>query len=131
MLSLCSAAALTIGMHIGSYHTADNERYNNINPGLYVAYNGYTAGTYKNSYSKQTVYAGKAFDITENCRYDVLVGAATGYNIKRSSVVPFVVGSAKFNIQDEAILRVSAIPQVSSDGKLKGAVLHLSLQRNF
>lgn len=131
MLSLCSAAALTIGMHIGSYHTADNSRYNNSNPGLYIAYDGYTAGTYKNSYNKQTVYAGKAFDIAENCRYDVLVGAATGYNIKGSSVVPFVVGSAKFNIQDEAILRVSAIPQVSSEGKLKGAVLHLSLQRNF
>lgn len=131
MLSLCSAAAITVGMHIGSYHTFKNSDYNNFNPGVYVAYNGYVAGTYKNSLDKQTVYAGKVFDITENCRYDVMVGAATGYNVGGSSVIPFIVPSVKFNVADTAVLRLSTIPQVTAEGEVNGAVFHMSVQKSF
>jgi len=131
MLSLCSAAAITVGMHIGSYHTFKNSEFNNVNPGVYVAYNSYVVGTYKNSLDKQTVYAGKVFDITENCRYDVMLGAATGYNVGGSSVIPFIVPSAKFNIADTFVLRTSVIPQVTSEGSVRGAVFHASIQKTF
>jgi hypothetical protein len=128
---LCSATALAIGLHLNSWHSHENQKYNNVNPGVYVAYEGYIAGTYKNSLNKQTLYAGRVFDLTENCRYDVVIGAATGYNIDGMKVTPFVVASAKFEVQDDTILRVSTIPQVSSEGSVKGVVLHFSVQKNF
>lgn len=87
VLVLCLAAmhyaaqACTVGAHIGSWH--DRPGFNNTNPGLYVRLdNGVTAGVYRNSLSKPSVYLGRSFEtpLADWVSVAVTVGVVSGYN---------------------------------------------------
>lgn len=127
---LCSTA-LAIGMHLGSWHSKYNNEFNTVNPGMYLQYNSFVVGSYKNSRSSQSNYIGYILDITEDCRYEVQVGAVTGYTTK---VLPYVSASVKFDLQEvEQGLqaKISAIPFYTRNEKIEGIVLGLSLQKPF
>lgn len=128
-MGLCSTA-LVIGLHAVSYHTDTAAGYNNTNPGIYASYDGYAVGTYYNSIRRQTFYAGKVYELTDSCRYEATVGLATGYKF---AVIPFVVGSVKFDtheIIDGTVTRISVMP-TARDRSVNGVVFHLSLEKAF
>lgn len=127
----CSATALVIGMHLGSWHSKYNNDFNTTNPGMYLQYNSFVVGTYKNSLSKQSNYIGYVQEFTESCRYEVQVGAVSGYTTK---VLPYVAASVKFDlseVQQGLQAKVSAIPLYTRNEKIEGIVLGLSLQKSF
>ena len=127
---LCSTA-LAIGMHLGSWHSKYNNEFNTANPGMYLQYNSFVVGSYKNSVSKQSNYVGYVFDITEDCRYEVQIGAVSGYTTK---VLPYVAASVKFDLREvEQGLqaKVTVIPLYTIREKIEGIVLGLILQKSF
>ena len=74
------ASAQTVGLHLISGHTSGG--LNNINPGVYVRFdNGLTAGAYRNSYSRNSVYLGytEETSATDRLSLAVTVGVITGY----------------------------------------------------
>lgn len=90
-----SYAETSVGVHIGSVH--DKQGFNNINPGVYVNHNGWTAGTYYNSERKQSYYAGYTAqgELVHNLSWGLTVGAITGYSAGK--VIPLVVPSVAYN----------------------------------
>lgn len=129
-MSLCLAAtALTFGINMVSYHTDTSAGYNNVNPGIYFAYDGWAGGTYYNSLRRQTVWAARVFE-SDSCRYDLMLGLATGYNAK---IIPMVVPSVKFDLSDivkDSRLRLSLMP-TARDNHLNGVVVHASVEFSF
>jgi hypothetical protein len=77
-----------IGVHVGSQHFGSNkyappDGYNNFNPGLYVRWhNGLTAGFYRNSLYKPSVYAGWTFTEPWLQMFSLTVGFVSGYEVK-------------------------------------------------
>lgn len=130
-MSLCVAAtSLIIGLHAVSFHTDTKSGYNNVNPGIYAGYNSYVVGTYYNSDRKQSVYVGKVFE-TESCRFDMTVGAVTGY---AAPVLPFVIAGVKFDtdqVVKNSRTRISMMPVIDKNKKFNGMVFHLSIERSF
>lgn len=81
--------ALTVGIHIGSYHWDNKPEYNNNNVGIYVrTKDGWHLGTYLNTFRKQTVYLGHGWELSQHV--NVMVGGATGY---KYPVTPFYMFS--------------------------------------
>lgn len=110
-----------MGLHMGSWH--EDKAMNNFNPGVYARWkNGFTAGAYYNSEKRPTAYAGWTFHDKID-RFAITLGAATGY--KRAAIVPLVVPSVRFGVNENTSVRLSAVP-------LKGqAAVHLSLEKRF
>jgi hypothetical protein len=141
------AAAQTVGLHIGSAHIPASDHLNNVNPGAYVRYDsGATAGFYRNSYKRLSVYAGWTW---ERGPFALTVGGITGY--KRSDVpctgdrlakgythcwdgsrstalsllvAPSVALPDVFGITP----RVTVLPKIESKGS---TVIHLAVERAF
>lgn len=68
----------TIGVHVGSYHFS-GYKFNNFNPGVYWrGDSGFTLGGYRNSYKRNSLYAGWTFE-DESKRFSLTLGAVTGY----------------------------------------------------
>lgn len=106
------ADAQTIGLHLGSKHSAAG--YNNVNPGLYLrSADGWTAGAYRNSVRRTSVYAGwtGGIDITSGVRAEVTAGFITGYPV--AAVLPMAVPSLRVSLTDEVAARVIFIPSIS------------------
>lgn len=76
-MSLAAAMAITVGLHMGSTHVPDRDGQNNTNPGIYVRADQVVVGTYKNSFSRTTYYAGYAYPL--GAGFEVMGGLATGY----------------------------------------------------
>lgn len=114
------ATAIAIGLHLGTYHLNRDRAYNEFNPGIYAMCDGWTAGYYRNSFSRNTVYAGHTW---ERGPFSLTAAAATGYRrgIKvggeyvSAMVVPgFKVGA----------VRIGVIPPV---GRIDGGI-HFALE---
>lgn len=154
-----AASAGTIGLHTYSHHTSDtyerteyrqvngrfadgarylqkysvttHREYNNQNFGMYyIADNGFTIGGYRNSYDKNTVYAGYTVN---SDRYlggyvsgSVSVALATGYRELASVGVlrPVVLPALRLHLGDAAI-RLSGFPAGSK------SFMHLSAEVGF
>ncbi len=89
-----SYAETAVGLHIGSVH--DKPGFNNINPGVYVNHNGWTAGTYYNSERRQSYYAGYTFEsapLYGSLRGALTIGAITGYGKPMVLAVPSISAS--------------------------------------
>jgi hypothetical protein len=73
-------AGLTIGLHLVSVHVP-GAGLQDINPGIYVYDRaGFTAGVFRNSVDRTSVYAGWSYDVTP---FKFTVGAITGYQRRR------------------------------------------------
>jgi len=99
-------------------------RYKTWTPGLYVAdpRAGWVAGLYRNSYGDLSVYGGALLQ-TEDGRFALTVGAATGY--RAAALVPIFSPSVKFS---ELPLRLSYLPKA---GAASAHVIHLSVEKEF
>lgn len=126
---LC-AAAITVGLHLVSFHTDTGAHFNNTNLGVYIASENYAIGTYYNSVRKQSVYAVRTLE-SESCRFDFSVGVVTGYS---APVLPFAVASVKFDtsqIVDRSRVRFTLMPVVNENKAFDGVALHLSVEKDF
>lgn len=114
------ATALAIGLHLGTYHFDRDREYNNFNPGVYAMCDGWTAGYYRNSFHRNTVYAG--YTVGRGV-FALTVAAATGYRrgvkVGGEYVSAMVVPSVKLGAA-----RIGVVPPV---GRVDGGV-HLSLE---
>lgn len=97
-----------VGLHIGTVHS--ERGFNDVNPGVYVEHNGYTAGVLKNSESRTSVYAGYTWHYGN---LGLTAGAITGY--RRAQVMPLVTPSIRFNVGPGAI-RLAYLPKVDDTG---------------
>jgi hypothetical protein len=116
-MSITALAAVTIGVHLGTYHFDRNRGYNEFNPGVYVRDESWTAGAYHNSERSNSAYL--AYRAATFGPVSVHVGAVTGY--KRSPVSPMVV--AEYAVSER--MRLVWIPP-SPDGNKGG--LHLAAE---
>lgn len=130
ILASCSPqrahAETSVGVHLGSVHSQGH--YNNVNPGVYVNHNGWTAGTYYNSERKQSVYGGYTFDkeIMGGVRSSATVGLITGYG---HGAMPMVVPSiSAHNALIGGRTRLSWAIKIKPDG---AHALHLSHEWSF
>lgn len=105
------AKADTIGVHAGTYHFNRNYNYNEVNPGVYYQFDsGLILGTYKNSYSRTTVYAGLTAE-TDDGRFAISGIIGTGYKgmCPRfcNALTPAIVPSMRIGLAQGAALRLS------------------------
>lgn len=153
MSALCDC--LIIGMHALSLHsspsyvlmentkgeTIQTAQYETFTPGLYIRHeSGFTAGTYSNSFKRQSFYAGWTWE-TEDERWAFTIGAVTGYGrhyvggtvegnkwVKHyfgyNEVEPLFAPSFKLPVTENSALRLTVLPSFN-----KGAsVLHFSYE---
>ena len=122
----CFAHAGTVGLHLGSWH--DEKGFNNTNPGVYLKLqNGLTIGTVLNSESNQSFYLAKTLT-QEYKSFDLSVslGLISGY--KTSKVLPMIIPSLGYKINDDITLRSSFLPKINKQGS---NALHWSVERRF
>lgn len=123
-----------IGIHLFTQHQPQrytargSHRYESFTPGLYGrSASGMTLGAYRNSYGDASAYAGWTFE-TNDRRWALLVAGVVGY--KRSPLLPLVVPSVRFSIDDQWAWRIAATPKPpGSNGG--AAMMHLTVERQF
>lgn len=114
------AMAGTIGLHIGSRHIPA-KNYNNANLGIYYRTDaGWTAGIYRNSLDRTSVYAGYTWKFG---MLDVTTALVTGYF---NDVQPLLVPSISLFTYRGITPRVAYIPRVEK--KIGSHVLHLMVE---
>lgn len=114
------AMAQTFGLHLVSHH-APAKIYNNTNPGVYYRTpEGWTAGIYRNSLSRTSVYAGYTWKFGQ---LDVTTAAVTGYF---HTVQPLLVPSISLFTWRGITPRIAYIPRVEK--KIGSHVMHLMLE---
>ena len=139
---MITCASLILGLHLVSYHHDQRSFTNNTNPGVYVECDGWTAGVYKNTLSRPTVYGGYTW---RSGPFALTVGLASGYQkeygqrlcepgvvdlpenrcfrgVADSPVMPIVVPSVSVGPA-----RVWFVPKIKSSS----AAVHLSIERAF
>lgn len=147
--SICKAD--TIGIHTVSVHgksqydmtknrgqANESKRYvdyNNVNPGLYYVHNGWTAGFYRNSYERNTVYGGYTFESQEYYRTRAVatVALATGYAVIRGvgDIRPMIVPGVAVRIacvQHDYTERRCAYARLSGVPAGQHSFAHLSVE---
>lgn len=136
---------ITVGLHIASAHFPAREYHNNTNPGIYAIADGWTAGVYRNTLRRTSIYAGKqwAWD-TAYGEPAVTLGVVSGYD-KRT--VPCGdwhrkqgwTGQCSFGVSNAKI-----IPMIAPSWKIKStriwympgvgnssSVIHVSVEHKF
>lgn len=112
-----------VGVHVGSWHSEPG--FNNTNPGLYLrTVDGWTAGAYRNSISRTSVYAGwtDGTELASGVRAEVTVGGITGYRIP---LLPMAVPSVRFALGEHLGARLILIPRINP--KLGAHVVSLAI----
>lgn len=114
------ATAIAIGLHLGTYHFDRSKEYNEVNLGIYAMCDGYTAGYYRNSYHRDSFYAGYTW---EKGPFALTAGAVTGYRrgikVGGEYIAPMVMPSVKLGH-----VRLTVVPPV---GRVDGGV-HFSVE---
>ena len=115
-----AASAGTLGAHLASLHFPQND-FNNFNPGIYYRSDGgWTAGAYRNSLRRGSVYAGYTWEFG---RFGLTGGGITGYG---HGVQPLLVPSVVLFTHDGVAARVAYIPRVEK--RIGSHVLHLMIE---
>lgn len=110
----------TIGLHLVSYHEPD-KTYNNTNPGMYYRHpDGWTAGFYRNSLRRDSIYLGYTWKYGI---FDVTTAGVSGYFHK---VQPLLVPSVSLGTWQGITPRIAYIPRVEK--RIGSHVLHLMVE---
>lgn len=138
------ANAQEIGVHTYTHHFDSHNGLNERNWGLYYRGEGWTAGGYRNSYRRNTLYAAKSF---EAGNFALDLGVANGYQRKtkamectiqgntgcwqydtkaKSYLVPAIAASYAWDMGDGYKVRLTGVPSYEKSG-----LVHLSVERKF
>jgi len=135
--------SIVLGLHLASHHFPNRDYFENSNPGIYGrAENGLTAGVYRNTLGRTSVYGG----VTLGDQYAVTLGVVSGYDKRPVDIPrcdnglypdathPCTRGSSNHKwapmIAPSVRLgpaRVSIIPRIGDSA----SVVHLSVERKF
>lgn len=125
--------ALVLGLHLATYHTSptyvdpqgQQQAYQGVNPGMYVvAPNGLTAGAYRNSRNRTSVYAGWSYRSPHTYGdWGLTLGAASGYDTP-GGVLPMVVPSVRLGP-----VRLAVFPKIQRVNQT--TAVHLSVEYPF
>lgn len=134
-------AETRVGVHLWSEHSKDNyqitheggrnteRKFNEQNYGLYVTHNGWTVGTFENSYHRRTWYGGYTWARTVYGPVDAVAvaGLATGYRRVHGVGLlrPMIMPGLRISLPGGLDLRYSAVPAKG------GAFQHLSVEMKF
>lgn len=119
LVSNNARAETTYGMHLATYHADRKAGYDEINPGVYVMHNQYTAGIYHNSEGRTSYYAGYTVPVW---KFDVTMGVVAGY---ARGLTPLLIPSIKTPWYG---LRIAFLPPVPS---AKNNTMALHLMKDF
>lgn len=85
-----SAQAQTVGLHLGSVHVPRRADQQDFNPGFYFkAEDGLTAGIYRNTIGRTSVYAGYTADAGP---FSLTAGLITGYQHHANCITAWIGG---------------------------------------
>jgi len=128
-LASLAQAQTTVGIHLISHHFPQRDYQHNVNPGVYVrTENGFTAGVYRNTLNRTSVYAGLTLErsLTDSISVAITGGAITGYRkdangygFSNGALSPMLAPSIRWGYA-----RVSFIPGIG----VTSSVVHLSLE---
>ena len=111
-------ASLILGVHLASTHlNTDNTGLNNANVGVYGECDGWTAGVYRNSYRRTSLYAAHTWHWGP---FALTAGAVTGYG--GAWMKPLIAPSVTIGP-----FRVAGLPPALGEP----GVFHLSIQHEF
>jgi hypothetical protein len=82
---MITCTSLLLGLHLVSYHEDHKPYTNNVNPGVYAECDGWTAGAFKNSLSRSSVYAGYTF---RHEPFALSLGVTSGYERREGPCRP-------------------------------------------
>jgi hypothetical protein len=118
-------AQTTVGLHLATQHLEHSTQdLQTLTPGVYLrTESGFTAGSFRNSYSRSSVYAGWTWQ-TDDGRFALTAGAITGYSAAK--VMPLVTPSVRFELAPGTYLRTAYVPKPLKHGHSSG--LHLSIE---
>ena len=121
-------AQTTVGLHVATQHLEHtDERLNTATPGLYVrTEQGFTAGIFRNSYSRTSAYAGWTWQ-TDDRRFALTAGVITGYSAAKA--MPLLTPSVRFELAPGFAARLAYIPKPLKKGHSSG--LHLAVETEF
>lgn len=128
LMGYCTKARAgdTFGVHLATAHQ-HSDGLQSANPGVYAQLaSGATAGIYRNSYLRTSVYAGWSFQ-TRNQRLALTLGAVTGYPAAR--LMPLIVPSARIPVHSGVALRIAFIPKPARHGTSAG--VHFSIEQEL
>lgn len=112
----------TIGVHLGTRHSVAGLC--DANPGLYVVLDdGATAGFYRNSECRLSVYAGRTWSTTGRVSFALTAGMVTGYRAR--PLTPLVVPSVALQLTPTATARLTYLPRAEKRG---ASGVHLSME---
>jgi hypothetical protein len=118
--SLPVAHAQGIVIHGHSYHSVDNDRYNNANYGIgYRTADNVAFGVYRNSEYATTVYA--AYVWQPSPYFGIAFGGALGY--RETPVMPVFMPTLSLPL-GPVVFSVGASPMVSGGSGRMGVVVH-------
>lgn len=110
-------AACALGLHLASAHVTPG--FQNVNPGAYVqCQNGLTAGAYRNSVNRPSLYLGHTW---HRGPFALSAVAITGYPL--APIVPALVPSVAIKLTQTTKARVSLL--LAPKG---GTAAHLSIE---
>ncbi len=110
----------TFGLHLVSYHSPV-KTYNNTNPGAYYRHpDGWTAGFYRNSVRRDSIYVGYTW------KYGILDVTTAGVSGYFHKVQPLLVPSVSLGTWQGLTPRIAYIPRVEK--KIGSHVIHLMLE---
>lgn len=114
----CAQERYTAGLHLATWHDSDN--LSGRNRGVYLrSPDGWTVGVYRNSYRRDSVYAGRSFTRPHRAGdIGLIVGAVTGYP---AGTLPLVAPSVRLGPA-----RLTLIPKVHKAQTATG--VHLSIE---
>jgi hypothetical protein len=124
-------SALVLGLHLFSLHAPALPEQNNVNLGAYVRHeSGFTAGVYRNTLDRTSMYAG----YTIGDRVALTIGVVSGYQkeIVNGDVVGASNGKLMLMLAPSVRLgpvRLSYIPRVGSTNPCN--VFHFSVEKGF
>ncbi len=131
-----------IEMHFTSHHLSDSSRFNEDNFGLGIRFPiknterfGFTAGTYNNSYDRQSFYTGITFDHdlckSDNyvCKAGIIGGLVSGYDkdTSASAIQPIALPQLTLGYKN-IFVRSRFIPKINKE---TSAVFSFSAGYNF
>lgn len=116
---------MDIGLDLYSYHLNTQAGLNNNTPGVYASFEGATAGVYRNSHDRTSVFAGYVFE-TSDRKLALLAGAVSGYKPEgKSKILPMLIPSLRLALASQWALRASYVPRPPHGDS---ASIHLSLE---
>jgi hypothetical protein len=127
-----TAEGWVVGLHLWSTHFGacypmpdGCRQYETATRGIYWrAPGGFTVGGYRNSYGKDSTYAGWTFE-TADKRFALTVAGVTGY--RRAAILPMLAPSIRFVVFDSWAIRASGAPKLGGSAN----VLHLAIEREL